>query len=86
MHHIIDPVTGQPAETRWRTVTVAATDCTDANIASTTAVLRDAEAPSWLASLQLPARLVDHRGAVRTVAGWPAAGERLPAGATASAR
>ncbi|MCW3033192.1 MAG: FAD:protein transferase [Solirubrobacteraceae bacterium] len=72
MHHIIDPVTGRPAVTRWRTVSVAATDCTDANIASTTAILRDGEAIAWLERHGLPARLVELDGTVHTVAGWPA--------------
>ncbi|HXD55318.1 MAG TPA: FAD:protein FMN transferase [Solirubrobacteraceae bacterium] len=81
MHHIIDPVTGRPAVTRWRTVSVAAGDCTDANIASTAALLRDGEAIEWLAGLGLPARLVELDGAVHTVGGWPA-GERMePVGA-----
>lgn len=78
MHHIIDPATGQPAETRWRTVSVAAADCTDANIASTAAVLRDGDAPEWLAGLGLPARLVDREGRVQTLAGWPAADAQIP--------
>jgi len=81
MHHIIDPVTGRPAVTRWRTVSVAAADCTDANIASTTALLRDGEAIAWLAARALPARLVDLDGAVHTVAGWPAAAAGRLAGA-----
>jgi thiamine biosynthesis lipoprotein len=75
MHHIIDPVTGRPAVTRWRTVSVAAADCTDANIASTTALLRDGEAIGWLERRGLPARLVELDGTVHTAAGWP--GEQL---------
>jgi len=81
MHHIIDPHTGRPAVTRWRTVSVAAGDCTDANIASTAALLRDDGAPEWLAGLGLPARLVELDGTVRDVAGWPAEERTLePAG------
>ncbi len=71
MHHIIDPVTGRPARTRWRTVSVAAADCTDANIASTGALLRDAGALDWLSRRGLPARLVEAHGAVHTLCGWP---------------
>ncbi len=85
MHHIIDPRTGEPAETRWRTVSVAAGDCTDANIASTGALLRDGDALQWLAELGLPARLVERDGTVRTVAGWPVQDGRMPiAGGAAS--
>ncbi|MGO9489257.1 MAG: FAD:protein FMN transferase [Solirubrobacteraceae bacterium] len=84
MHHIIDPTTGEPAETRWRTVSVAAADCTDANIASTGALLRDGDAPDWLLALGLPARLVQHDGAVRTVAGWPSGDGEMPRVAVAA--
>ena len=35
MHHIIDPATGAPARSTWRTVSVAAASCADANIATT---------------------------------------------------
>jgi thiamine biosynthesis lipoprotein ApbE len=71
MHHIIDPRTGCPAQTRWHTVSVAAADCTDANIASTGGLLRDGSAAAWLASLGLPARLKGSNGEIETVAGWP---------------
>jgi thiamine biosynthesis lipoprotein len=71
MHHIIDPATGAPARTRWRTVSVAAADCAQANIAATAALIRGARAVAWLEGLRLPARLVDERGDVTIVAGWP---------------
>jgi thiamine biosynthesis lipoprotein len=72
MHHIIDPATGAPSRTRWRTVSVAAADCAEANIATTAALVRDEAAVDWLGGLGLPARLVDRRGRVATVGGWPA--------------
>ena len=71
LHHILDPRTGWPAEPVWRTVSVTAGSCVDANIASTAAVIRGREALGWLAKLGLPARLVDSTGVVFTVAGWP---------------
>jgi FAD:protein FMN transferase len=71
MHHIIDPRTGEPVCSRWRTVTVAAGTCVDANIASTAAIIRSDTAPSWLTDLALPARLVAHDGTITTTAGWP---------------
>lgn len=70
-HHIIDPATGAPARSPWRTVSVAAASCVDANTASTAAIVRGDDAPAWLAERGLPARLVAHDGSVRTVAGWP---------------
>jgi thiamine biosynthesis lipoprotein len=75
MHHIIDPSTGGPAAGVWRTVSVAAIDCADANIAATATIVRGSGAPEWLAELGLPARLVDHDGAVLKIGSWPAEGE-----------
>jgi len=72
LHHIIDPCTGLPVRSCWRTVSVAAASCVDANIASTAAILRGERAVRWLDGLRLPARLVRHDGTVVTVAGWPA--------------
>jgi thiamine biosynthesis lipoprotein ApbE len=72
LHHILDPRTGLPAAPVWRTVSVAAATCTDANIASTAAIIRGRAAPAWLAELGLPARLIDEAGRVHTVGGWPA--------------
>jgi thiamine biosynthesis lipoprotein ApbE len=71
LHHILDPRTGLPAEPVWRTVSVAAGTCADANAASTAAVIRGRRALAWLAGLGLPARLVDATGVVLTLAGWP---------------
>jgi thiamine biosynthesis lipoprotein ApbE len=71
LHHILDPRTGLPAEPVWRTVSVAAGTCADANAASTAAVIRGRAALGWLARLGLPSRLVDADGVVFTVAGWP---------------
>ena len=71
LHHILDPRTGLPAAPVWRTVSVAAGSCADANAASTAAVIRGRQALGWLTRLGLPSRLVDATGAVFTVAGWP---------------
>lgn len=71
MHHIIDPRTGAPVRASWRTVSVAAASCLDANIAATAALLRAQSASPWLADLGLPARLVDLAGGVTTVGSWP---------------
>jgi thiamine biosynthesis lipoprotein len=71
MHHIIDPRSGSPVRGSWRTVSVAAASCTDANIAATAALIRAAAAPRWLAEIGLPARLVAQTGRVRIVGGWP---------------
>lgn len=72
MHHIIDPRTGTPARSCWRTVSVAAKTCADANIASTAAIIRSERARAWLTEAGLPARLVRNDSSVATTAGWPA--------------
>ena len=71
LHHIVDPRTGRPADTPWRTVSVAAASCVDANVASTAAVVLGDAAPAWLAERRLPARLVARDGGAVCVAGWP---------------
>jgi thiamine biosynthesis lipoprotein len=70
-HHIVDPRTGAPVVEHWRTVSVAALSCVDANIASTAAIVLGPAAPEWLADSGLPARLVTVTGAIETTAGWP---------------
>jgi thiamine biosynthesis lipoprotein len=72
LHHLIDPATAAPAAGEWRTVTVAAASCVDANIASTAAVVLGAGAPAWLTGFGLPARLVAEDGTVTLVGDWPA--------------
>lgn len=74
LHHIIDPLTGVPADSPWRTVSVTAASCLDANIASTAAVVLGWAAPQWLAERGLAARLVAEDGAVHRCGGWPADG------------
>jgi thiamine biosynthesis lipoprotein ApbE len=74
LHHIIDPATGLPASGPWRTVSVVAGTCVDANIAATAAIVRGDDAAAWLDASGLPARLVDRRGAMTRVGGWPMPG------------
>jgi thiamine biosynthesis lipoprotein len=71
MHHIINPATGEPAQSCWRTVSVAAASCVDANTASTAAIIRREAALPWLRDGGLPARLVRQDGTVETTGGWP---------------
>jgi thiamine biosynthesis lipoprotein len=70
-HHIVDPRTGAPAPEVWRTVSVAAHSCLQANVASTAAIVLGATAPAWLTGGALPARLVAVDGTVTTTGGWP---------------
>jgi thiamine biosynthesis lipoprotein ApbE len=75
-HHLLDPWTGLPATGPWRTATVAAATCADANAAATAAIVMGDRAPMWLVRNRLPARLTAEDGSVLRVAGWP---EPLPA-------
>jgi thiamine biosynthesis lipoprotein len=72
VHHIVDPASGLPARVVWRTVSVAAASCVDANAAATAAIVRGPNAPAWLEDSGLPARLVAADGSVVTTAAWPA--------------
>jgi len=71
-HHLIDPRTGRPAVTPWRTVSVAATSCVAANTVSTAAIVLGEDATAWLLQRGLPARAARGDGSVLTVCGWPA--------------
>jgi thiamine biosynthesis lipoprotein len=71
VHHIVDPATGDIPAVVWRTVSVTAATCVDANTASTAAVVMGEAAPAWLAERGLPARLVRSDGGVVTTCGWP---------------
>jgi thiamine biosynthesis lipoprotein len=71
LHHVIDPRTGRPAESCWRTVTVAAGSCFDANTASTASIVLGGDAVAWLERRGLDARLVARDGTAVTTCSWP---------------
>ncbi|MCU1365427.1 MAG: thiamine biosynthesis protein [Ilumatobacteraceae bacterium] len=71
VHHVIDPTTGGPADGCWRTVSVVAASCVQANIATTATIVRGAAGEAWLRSLGVPARLVRQDGAVVHLGSWP---------------
>lgn len=70
-HHLVDPRTGRPAAETWRTASVAAASCVEANTASTAAIILGAAAPGWLAARGVAARLVTPAGDVALVGAWP---------------
>ncbi|MFI5084393.1 MAG: FAD:protein FMN transferase [Actinomycetales bacterium] len=72
VHHILDPRFGTPADPAWRSVTVAAPTCLEANARSTAAVVRGFAAVEWFRTGQVAARLVDRQGRVVRTGGWPA--------------
>jgi thiamine biosynthesis lipoprotein len=71
LHHILDPTSGRPVLPHWRTVSTTAANCVEANVASTTAIIRRRGAEDWLAASNRPARLVDLNSHPLTVGGWP---------------
>ena len=75
LHHLIDPLTGAPVDSPWRTASVVAATCVDANTAATAAIVRGVSAPGWLEGLGLAARLVGTGGDVHRIGSWPAASE-----------
>jgi thiamine biosynthesis lipoprotein len=72
LHHIVDPRSGAPADEVWKTVSVAAGTCVEANSASTAAIVRGEKAVAWLERAGLPARLVRRDGGTAYTCGWPA--------------
>ncbi|MFA6299895.1 MAG: FAD:protein FMN transferase [Nocardioides sp.] len=70
-HHLLDPRTGRPVDETWRTVTAVGETCVAANTATTTALVLGSDAPQWLASRNVTARLVARDGTVHTVGAWP---------------
>jgi len=77
LQHIVDPGTGLPAASCWRTVSVVAETCADANAASTASIVWGQGAPEWLERHRLPTRLVALGGRVVRVAGWPDPAEAI---------
>lgn len=70
-HHLLDPRSGQPVDETWRTVTAVGETCVAANTATTAALVLGPDAPQWLASHHVTARLVGRDGDVQTVGAWP---------------
>jgi thiamine biosynthesis lipoprotein len=71
IHHVVDPRTAAPAAPVWRSATVAAPTCVEANTASTAAIVLGRKATGWLADRGLTARLVDQQRRVVRVGAWP---------------
>lgn len=68
-HHLLDPVTGVPVAGPYRTVSVIAGSCVEANSLSTAALVWGAHALDHLAPYA--ARLVHTSGHVHTNEAWP---------------
>jgi len=67
-HHLIDPRTGRPAESRWDEVSVAASSCLAADVAAKAAFLLSDDGPAWLDEHGLPGRFVSDDSVVCNLA------------------
>ncbi|HEY7131815.1 MAG TPA: FAD:protein FMN transferase [Candidatus Limnocylindrales bacterium] len=71
IHHLVDPRTGAPASSPWRTVTVAAPSCVLANTVATDAITGGSAGFERLLASGRPARLVATEGTIHRLNGWP---------------
>jgi len=78
-HHLIDPRTGRPAESRWDEVTVAASSCLAADVSAKAAFLLSGDGPHWLDERDLPGRFRADGKFVANRAWTVALGEALAA-------
>ena len=76
VHHVLDPRTLLPVDPVWRTVSVAAGSCVEANTASTAALVRGHAAMGWLRAAGTSARFVAADGLVLLSGDWPGGGVR----------
>jgi len=70
-HHIVDPRTGRPSDSPWRSVSVWAETAAQANAWSTASIVLGDGVVAMLDERRLPARLVDRDGHVSFAGGWP---------------
>ena len=61
-HHLIDPHTGVPASSPWRSVTACAATCLGADVAAKIGFLRGESGPRWLDERGVAARFVRRDG------------------------
>jgi thiamine biosynthesis lipoprotein len=69
-HHLLDPRTGLPARSRWRTATIWAPTALSANVVSTWMLIRPDAAAQALARHRYGARLVAQDGTATTRGAW----------------
>lgn len=72
VHHLVDPRTGLSARGRWRTASVWAPTCLEANVASTWLLVDPDAASAHVAAKAHAARLVAHDGSIEIIGCWPA--------------
>jgi FAD:protein FMN transferase len=75
-HHLIDPRTGRPSNSRWDEVTACGSACLAADVAAKAAFLLGDDGPDWLAERGLPGRFLE-RGRVYENSCWLAEDARV---------
>ncbi len=78
MHHLIDPSTGLPADSPWRTVSVAAATCLQANALATATLVGGRVDLALIEGSGVSARLVARDGRVLHLGAWTRFGEESP--------
>lgn len=71
VHHLLDPVSGEPVPIRWTEISVRAASCVAANTASTAGMVLGDAAPDWLRRQGMAARLRAADGTVVATPEWP---------------
>lgn len=71
VHHIVDPRTGDCVEPYWVMVSATGSNCVEANLVSTAAIVWGEQALDKLSGFGQAARLVRFDGEVLSVNGWP---------------
>jgi FAD:protein FMN transferase len=69
-HHLIDPASGQPAESPWEQVTVCGRTCLGADVAAKAAFLLGHDGPDWLDRFGLPGRFRTPKGMTTANQSW----------------
>ena len=70
--HIVDPRTGEPAESPWERVTVCGETCLMADVAAKAAFLLGEDGPAWLDARGMPGRFVRPDGSIVVNKCWAA--------------
>ena len=71
-HHLLDPRTGRPSDSRWAEVSVAAPTCVQADVAAKAAFLLSDDGPAWLDERRLAGRFLEE-GRIVENSRWRAA-------------
>lgn len=73
-HHLIDPRTGRPSSSPFRSVTVVAASCVQADVAAKTALLLGEQGVAFLEDRGLHGLAVRHDGSTVSTSDWPETG------------